>query len=73
MNEIKPGQKYKHFKGGVVTIIGIGKNSENYDEEFVVYTHPYEGHEQIWIRPIAMFLENIERPDYSGPRFKYLE
>ncbi len=69
--EIKLG-KYKHFKGGIVTVIGVGKNSENYNEEFVVYTHPHEGVEQIWIRPVAMFLENVEKDSYSGPRFEYI-
>lgn len=72
MNEIKLG-KYKHFKGGIVTVIGVAKNSENYEEEFVVYTHPYEGHEQIWIRPLSMFLEKVEKDGYSGPRFEYIK
>ena len=69
--EIKIG-KYKHFKGQIVTVLGVGKNSENYDEEFVVYTHPYQGHEQIWIRPVGMFLEHIDREDYKGPRFIFI-
>ena len=70
-NEVKLG-KYKHFKGMEVTVIGVAKNSENYEEEFVVYTHPHEGHDQLWIRPMAMFLENVEKPDYNGPRFEYI-
>lgn len=65
--EIKLG-KYKHFKGFDVTVIGVAKNSENHEEEFVVYTH--DG--QLWIRPVAMFLENVERDGYKGPRFEYL-
>ena len=64
---------YRHFKGHTVRVIGVAKNSENYEEEFVVYIHPYEGHDQIWIRPISMFLENVERDGYSGPRFEYIE
>lgn len=71
MQKIKLG-KYKHFKGFDVTVIGVAKNSENYEEEFVVYMHPIDGHEQMWIRPMAMFLENIERDGYNGPRFEYI-
>ena len=71
-SKIKLG-KYKHFKGGIVTVIGIAKNSENYEEEYVLYTHPYEGHEQMWVRPIDMFIENVEVEGYSGPRFEYIE
>lgn len=69
--ELKLG-KYKHFKGQIVTVIGVAKNSENYEEEFVVYIHPYEGHDQMWIRPIIMFLEDVERDGYKCPRFTYI-
>lgn len=56
----------------MVTVIGVAKSSENYEEEFVVYSHPYEGHDQLWIRPINMFLEHVKRDGYSGPRFEYI-
>lgn len=69
--EIKLGT-YKHFKGHTVEVIGVAKNSENLDEEFVVYIHEYKGH-KLWIRPIAMFMENVERDGYNGPRFEYIE
>lgn len=69
--EIKLG-KYRHFKGHNVEVIGVAKNSENHEEEFVVYIHPHEGHNQMWIRPLGMFMENVERDGYSGPRFEYL-
>ncbi len=64
--------RYKHFKGIEVNVIGIAKNSEDYSQEFVVYSHPYEGHDQLWVRPISMFLEHVERDGYSGPRFTYV-
>ena len=69
--EVKLG-KYKHFKGHNVEVIGVAKNSENHDEEFVVYMHPIDGHDQLWIRPLAMFLEHVDRDGYSGPRFEYI-
>jgi hypothetical protein len=25
--------------------------------------------DQLWVRPLAMWTEHIERADYSGPRF----
>jgi len=69
--DIKLGT-YKHFKGHTVEVIGVARNSENFEEEFVVYMHPHEGHDQMWIRPKAMFLENVERDGYNGPRFEYI-
>lgn len=71
MNNIKLG-KYKHYKGYICEVIGVAKHSETL-EELVIYTHPDEsGQDQLWARPIAMFLENVEVKNYKGPRFEYL-
>lgn len=66
----KPGI-YKHFKGGIYDVLFVGRNSENRDEEFVVYRSLEKGH--VLIRPIKMFFENVERDGYSGPRFVFLK
>lgn len=71
MTESAPALKlgtYQHFKGHYCKVIGVAKHSEDPDQEFVVYDH--DG--QLWIRPLHMFLENVERDGYSGPRFKYI-
>lgn len=70
-SKVKLG-KYKHYKGGIVTVVGVAKHSEDYNQELVIYTHPYEDHEQMWARPANMFLENVERDGYKGPRFEYI-
>ncbi len=62
---------YEHFKGKQYRVIGVAKNSENIEEEFVVYQALY-GEKMLWIRPVAMFLENVDKPEYKGPRFKYV-
>jgi hypothetical protein len=62
---------YRHFKGHNVEVIGVANHSENPDEEFVVYRHMHNGHD-LWIRPVNMFLENIERDGYKGPRFELI-
>ncbi len=72
MEKIKLG-KYKHYKGLICQVIGVAKHSENPEQELVIYTHPDEnGRDQLWARPIAMFLENVETENYKGPRFEYL-
>lgn len=58
---------YEHFKGMKVEVIGVGFDSENL-KEMVIYK---EG-DNIWVRPIEMFLENIEKEGKIMPRFKYL-
>ena len=57
---------YRHFKGGVYQIIGVARHSET-GEELVVYRHD----DALWIRPLDMFFDTIDRDGYHGPRFTY--
>ena len=62
---------YKHFKGNIYQVIGTGKHSET-GEELVVYKGLYDsphGYGAIWIRPILMFIETIERDGKTMRRF----
>ncbi|MBL8158308.1 DUF1653 domain-containing protein [bacterium] len=61
---------YRHFKGGIYKTICIGRSSEERDQEFVVYQSLDRGH--IWIRPLPMFIEEVDRDGYKGPRFSYV-
>ena len=70
MGEIKLG-RYRHFKGMEYEVIGIAKHSETL-EEMVVYRALY-GEGGLWVRPAAMWNERVEREDYSGPRFIFVE
>ena len=67
--ELKAG-RYKHFKGGMYEVLFVAKNSENPDEEMVVYRSLDKG--GVWVRPFTMFTEHVERDGYSGPRFEYV-
>ena len=75
MQEIKLG-KYRHFKGMIVEVIGVALDSETM-EEMVVYIHedPIKGMgaKTMWVRPLKMFTEHIDRGDYSGSRFLKVE
>lgn len=66
----KPGI-YKHFKGDLYDALFIARNSEQRDEEFVVYQSLERGH--VWIRPLDMFMEEVERDGYKGPRFVFVK
>ena len=66
MNEIKLG-KYRHFKGNEYEVIGIAKHSETL-EEMVVYRALYENG-GIWVRPVSMWDETIERDGKTFKRF----
>ncbi len=66
MSIIQPG-RYRHFKGEAYEVIGTARHSET-EEEYVVYRALY-GNGALWVRPRAMWDEQIERDGYVGPRF----
>ncbi|HAL45388.1 MAG TPA: DUF1653 domain-containing protein [Phycisphaerales bacterium] len=65
----KPGI-YRHFKGSTYEALFVARNSEHSHKEYVVYRSIYNG--GVWVRPLAMFLEIIDRDGYHGPRFSWL-
>jgi hypothetical protein len=67
--DIKPG-RYRHFKGNDYEVIGVAKDSET-EREVVVYRALY-GERGLWVRPLAMFTETVERDGVALPRFRYV-
>jgi hypothetical protein len=63
---LSPGE-YVHFKGGRYRVVGVAHHSETM-EELVVYEHVGEDR-GLWVRPLAMWHEIVERDGYRGPRF----
>lgn len=55
---LKAGSKYKHFKGNEYLVLHLAKHSETL-EDLVVYQALY-GEKGVWVRPLSMFLEQIE-------------
>lgn len=62
--------KYEHYKGGQYEVLGTAKNSETM-EDFVVYKALHDEGD-MWIRPLKMFLEEVEFSGKKVPRFKYI-
>ncbi len=60
--------KYRHFKGNEYEVLYIAKHSETM-EEMVVYRALY-GEHGVWVRPKAMFLEQITRDGKTFSRFE---
>lgn len=65
------GSLYEHYKGLRYRIIGVARHSETL-EEMIVYQALY-GEGGIWVRPLAMFLENITINGQSQPRFRAIQ
>jgi len=60
--KIEIGKTYKHFKGHIYKVIAIAKHSETL-EELVVYENQNE-QKDVWVRPIAMFKEKVDKEKY---------
>jgi hypothetical protein len=67
-NQIKLGE-YEHYKGKRYEVIGLARHSET-TEEMVVYRALY-GDNDLWVRPLKMFTEDVELNGKKVPRFKY--
>ena len=69
MNELKVNRVYKHFEGDYYLIVDIAKHSET-KEEYVVYRKLYEDG-SLWIRPLDMFLSEVDHEKYPEVKQKY--
>lgn len=61
---------YKHYKGKEYLVIGLARHTETM-EDLVVYRSLY-GDRDLWVRPLAMFLETVVLNDVSKPRFEWV-
>jgi len=65
--KVSPG-KYKHFKGQVYIVIGVASHTEG-DYKMVVY-YSENKPEELYCRPLEMFLEKVLVKDIYVPRFE---
>ena len=70
MHNPKPG-RYRHFKGQEYHVIDIATDSETL-RKVVIYRALY-GEGGLWVRPLEMFCETIERDGVNMPRFQPID
>ena len=66
MRKVEIGRKYRHFKGNIVEVICIAKNTEDLTK-MVIYKHDND----IWARPIDMFLSSVDHEKYPDIKDEY--
>ena len=69
MNELKINGIYKHFKGDYYIVLDVAIHSETKDK-YVVYRGLY-GQNELYIRPIDMFLSEVDHKKYPNISQKY--
>lgn len=60
---------YRHFKGNLYEVLAIARHSET-REEMVVYRALY-GEFGVWVRPLAMFAEQVIHDGQRVERFRF--
>ncbi len=60
---------YQHYKGPLYQVMGVAKHSET-EEKMVVYRCLY-GAFDLWVRPLAMFTEEVTYNGETMPRFRW--
>lgn len=66
---------YQHYKGPLYEVYDVVFHSET-EEALVLYKPLYEdavGTARLWVRPYAMFVEDVEVTGTLVPRFKKIE
>ncbi len=69
MRELKIKGIYKHFKGDYYLVEDVAMHSET-QEPYVIYRHLY-GDCTLCIRPVDMFLSEVDHEKYPDVKQKY--
>lgn len=69
MNELKIKGIYKHFKGDLYFVEDVAIHSES-KEKYVVYRGLY-GNSELYIRPLDMFLSEVDHKKYPDVKQKW--
>lgn len=69
MRDLKIKGIYRHFKGNYYLVEDIATDSET-KEQYVIYRKLYDDN-SLWIRPLDMFLSEVNHKKYPNVKQKY--
>ncbi len=69
MRKIKINGIYRHFKGNYYIVENIAKYSEDLSD-YVIYRALYDNN-QLYIRPLDMFMSEVDHKKYPNIKQKY--
>ena len=71
MTQSIPQGIYRHYKGNLYQVLHTAQHSET-EESLVVYRCLY-GDYDVWVRPLAMFIETVTVEGKQLPRFEMIK
>ena len=66
-----PPGRYRHYKGGLYEVVDTVRHSESL-EPMTLYRALY-GEHGLWVRPAAMFMEEVVIEGVRQPRFTFVD
>ena len=69
MRDLKIKGIYRHFKGNYYLVEDIATDSET-KEQYVIYRKLYDDN-SLWIRPLEMFLSEVDHKKYPNVKQRY--
>lgn len=68
--------RYRHYKGGEYEVLGVAIHSETL-EEMVIYKMLYDSDDfkkgTIWVRPMKIWMEEVEFEERMMKRFEFVK
>lgn len=71
MSVSTPRGIYQHYKGSLYEVLELATHSET-DEKLVVYRTLY-GKYDVWVRPLDMFTQSVNKNGQKVPRFALIK
>lgn len=69
MRNLKIKGIYRHFKGDYYLVEDVATDSET-KEQYVIYRKLYDDN-SLWIRPLEMFLSEVDHKKYPNVKQRY--